>query len=56
MILDLFRQMAECYIDTYIIVLLTVENICGRRIIPPDKQSAKLMALDKTDLPEPGLA
>lgn len=41
MILDLFRQMAECYIDTYIIVLLTVENICGRRIILKQKNLTK---------------
>lgn len=28
----------------------------GKRVIPGDKQTAKLSAFDKTDLPEPGRA
>ncbi|EKD44929.1 MAG: hypothetical protein ACD_70C00159G0001 [uncultured bacterium] len=35
---------------------MSIIEMRGRRTIPGDKHTAKLIALDKTDLPEPGRA
>lgn len=36
-ILDLFVDMAQIYMDTYLIVCLTIEQICGKHIILKQK-------------------
>lgn len=34
---DLFTQMCEAYVDTYLIVCLTIEQICGKHVILKQK-------------------
>jgi len=36
-LLELFAQMAQAYVDTYLVVLLTLEQICGKHIIIKQK-------------------
>jgi hypothetical protein len=39
--LDLFGQLGQCYVDTYLIVLLLCEFICGKHIILKRKNIIK---------------